>query len=300
MKAPSAFFREALFAAGLQPPGVIEPGLMHRFPGKGKSPNNRAGWCVLFDDGQGGCFGDWSSGLSEVWQARRDRQISHAERNDFRQQVQKAREQAEINKRAQQAEAAQRAKSLWDAATPAPTNHPYLIKKRVRPYAAKLYKNALLLPIADLTGKLTSLQFIGPDGSKRLLRGGRKAGCFISVSGDTSHFSRIVICEGWATGCTLAEDDHSALVLAALDAGNLEKVAVGARCRWPTSELVVAGDDDRLTSGNPGKSKATIAADAAGAKLALPQWPKGAPAELTDFNDLAVWSAKQVLQGGVA
>ena len=52
--------------------------------------------------------------------------------------------------------------------------------------------------------------------------------------------SRLIICEGWATGCTLAEDKSDALVLAAIDAGNLKPVAIAARCRWPLEELVIA------------------------------------------------------------
>lgn len=87
----------------------------------------------------------------------------------------------------------------------------------------------------------------------------------------------------------MAEHEPAALVLAAIDAGNLESVAVSARCHWPSAEIIIAGDDDRLTPGNPGATKAKAAAIAADALLALPQWPENAPAELTDFNDLALW-----------
>jgi putative DNA primase/helicase len=137
--------------------------------------------------------------------------------------------------------------------------------------------------------ELTSLQFIAPNGAKRLLGGGRKQGCFIAVSGDEDAVHRIVICEGWATGCTLAENDPDALVLSAIDAGNLKPVAVAARRRWPSAELIIAGDDDRQTPGNPGATKAHEAAIAADGLLALPQWPENAPEHLTDFNDLNLW-----------
>jgi len=40
---------------------------------------------------------------------------------------------------------------------------------------------------------------------------------------------------------------------------------------------VIAGDDDRLTAGNPGGTKAKAAAIASGALLALPQWPGMCP-----------------------
>lgn len=144
----------------------------------------------------------------------------------------------------------------------------------------------------DFSDRLTSLQFIAADGGKLLLSGGRKRGCFIPVAGDMADPTRVIICEGWATGCTLAEDEPAALALAAVDAGNLEPVALAARRRWPSAELVIAGDDDRLTAGNPGATKAKAAAIiASGALLALPQWPEDAPDHLTDFNDLAVWLA---------
>ncbi len=284
-------FCEAIRAAGLEPPDVIEPGKIHRFPGYGKGSSNRAGWCLLFDDRRGGCFDDWSSGIEQTWQAKRGKPYSRAERAAFARRLKEARRQAETVRYARQADAANRAAAIWNAATPAPRNHPYLIRKRIRPHGARFHKGALTLPVMDFTGRLTSLQFIAADGGKRLLTGGRKQGCYIPVAGDMANPSRIIICEGWATGCTLAENEPIALVLAAIDAGNLEPVASAARHRWPTGELVIAGDDDRLTDGNPGATKAKAAAIASGALLALPQWPEDAPKHLTDFNDLAVWLA---------
>jgi putative DNA primase/helicase len=293
-------FRDAIRAAGLEPPDTIEQGKLHRFPGNGKRPSNRAGWCLLFDDGLGGCFGDWSTGFSETWQAKRDKPYSQAERAAFARRVEEAKRQAEVERHVRQADAAKRAIAIWNAATPAPGNHPYLIRKRIQPHDARIHKGALTLQVMDFTGRLTSLQFIAADGGKLLLSGGRKRGCFIPVAGDMTNPARVIICEGWATGCTLAEDESAALVLAAIDAGNLEPVALSARRRWPTAELVIAGDDDRLTAGNPGATKAKAAAIASDALLALPQWPEDAPEHLTDFNDLAVWLAQQTEQGGGA
>lgn len=284
-------FRDAIRASGLEPPDVLEAGMLYRFPGAGKRPGNRAGWCKLFEDGQGGCYGDWSSGLSETWQAKREKHYSRSESDAFARRADAATQQAEAERRARQAEAEIRAIAIWNAATAAPNNHPYLIRKRIQPHGAKIHKGALTLPVMDFTGKLTSLQFIAADGSKRLLSGGRKKGCFIPVAGDYANPARVIITEGWATGCTLAGDEPSDLVVAAIDGGNLESVALATRHRWPIIELVIAGDDDRLTAGNPGAVKAKAAAIASDALLALPQWPDDAPEHLTDFNDLAVWLA---------
>lgn len=284
-------FRDAIRAAGLEPPDAIGPGKLHRFPGNGKRPSNRAGWCLLFDDGLGGCFGDWSSGFTENWQAKRNKPYSQAERVVFARRVEAAKKQAEMQRCVRQADAANRAAAIWNAATSAPGDHPYLIRKRIQPHGARIHKGALVLPVMNFSDRLTSLQFIAADGGKLLLSGGRKRGCFIPVAGDMKDPARVIICEGWATGCTLAEDELASLVLAAVDAGNLESVALAARRRWPSAELVIAGDDDRLTVGNPGATKAQATAIASGALLALPRWPENAPDHLTDFNDLAVWFA---------
>ncbi|TNF09944.1 MAG: topoisomerase [Vibrionaceae bacterium] len=284
-------FRDAMRGAGLEPPDAIEPGKLHRFPGNGKRPSNRAGWCLLFDEGFGGCFGDWSTGFTESWQAERRKPYSQAERSAFARRVEAAKNQAKIEHYTRQANAADRAVVIWNASILAPASHPYLIRKRIQPHGARIHKGALMLPILDFSGRLTSLQFIAADGGKLLFSGGRKRGCFIPVAGDMTDSSRVIICEGWATGCTLAENEPTSLILAAIDAGNLEPVAIAAHHRWPSAELVIAGDDDRLTAGNPGATKATAAAIASGALLALPQWPEKAPKHLTDFNDLTVWLA---------
>lgn len=290
-----AAFREVIQASGLEPPDVIGLDKVHRFPGIGKRNGNTAGWCILLADGLGGCFGDWSSDCSEHWQARRDRPFTLKERAAFERRIVKAKAQVKAERDVAQSKAAHKAAVIWSAASPAPDNHPYLARKRIKGHGATLYKGALVLPVTDFTGNLTSLQFIKPDGSKRLLSGGRKRGCFIRVAGDLQGASKVIICEGWATGCTLAEDDPSALVLAAIDADNLKAVAVTARGRWPDVEIIIAGDDDRQTPGNPGATKARAAAVAARALLALPQWPDGCPEHLSDYNDLASW-----LTGGLA
>ena len=284
-------FRDAIRSTGLEPPDAIEPGTLHRFPGAGKGPSNRAGWCLLFDDGLGGCYGDWSSGLSRTWFSRQGWPDSPQAQAALSRQIQAARLQAERSRRVRHAEAAHRARRIWDAAPAAPRHHAYLVAKGVESHNARLYHGCLVLPVTGFEGTISSLQFIAPDGRKRLLSGGRKRGCFIAVAGDEEQARRVIICEGWATGCTLAEDDPAALVLAAIDAGNLEPVAVAARRRWPSAEIVVAGDDDRCTPGNPGATKAKAAAVASDALLALPQWPADAPESLTDFNDLARWLA---------
>ena len=292
----SIHFSEAILAIGLEPPETIIPGQLHRFPGYGKSSNNRAGWCLLFDDEQAGCFGDWSTNFFDIWRIKNRQFCSKEARIAFVRRVQAEKKKATMANYHRQAVAAERAARIWRVASAISTNHPYIKRKCIRPYGAKLYQEKLVLPIMNFNDKITSVQFITGNGDKKLLAGGLKQDCYIPVDGDTINPSRIIICEGWATGCSLAEDNPDSLVLSAIDAGNLKLVALGVRAsrRWPDSQLIIAGDDDRLTTGNPGVTHAKEAAIAANALLALPQWPDDAPDYLTDFNDLAVW-----LKGGV-
>ena len=288
-------FRDAIRATGLQPSDAIKPGKFLRFPGIGKRPNNRAGWCILFDDGQGGAFGDWSSGLSESWQAKRSKPYSRAERAAYANQVKSAKQKAGRELESRQGKAAREAADIWKISPPVPADYPYIVCKKIKAHGARLHDRVLTLPILDFEFSITSLQFIYPDGGKRFLTGGRVKGCFIHVSGSVKNPSRAIICEGWATGCTLAEDEPNALILAAIDAGNLRSVATGASKRWPNTELIVAGDDDRLVPGNPGATKAREAAAASCASVAFPRWPEDAPNHLTDFNDLTCWVNREMV-----
>lgn len=282
-------FLNAIRATGLNPPAQIHAGRIHRFPGLGKAPSNRAGWCQLSEDGRFGSFGDWSSGLKETWIA--GSQIIQSP-HGYKKFIEKAREQREAareEKRKLQTKAAVLAHDIWTAASAAEQTFPYLIAKGISPHNAKIYRGTLVLPITDFSDLLTSLQFISPDGSKRLLAQGQKRGCFIPVAGHLCDHQSIVVAEGWATGCSLAEHAHGATVIAAIDAGNLTPVALGIRKRYPNARLIIAGDDDRLNPDNPGATKAKAAAIASDALLALPEWPEAAPDHLTDFNDLALF-----------
>lgn len=277
-------FRDAMSAVGLEPPNVIELGRVQRFPGVGKRHGNTAGWCKLFDDGLGGCFGDWSSGFSESWQAKRDKPFSPLERDALKRHVAQAQEHAQADREAQHATAATRAVEIWNAATPASGDHPYLARKGIGTYGARLHNGALLIPVRD-GGDLHSLQFIGPDGDKRFLAGGRVAGCYYSI-GSAQGAAALCIAEGFATGATI----HQATghpVAVTFNAGNLKAVAQAMRERFPSLPLIVCADDDVNTEGNPGLTKATEAARSMGGLLAVPDFGPERPAGATDLNDMA-------------
>jgi putative DNA primase/helicase len=181
------------------------------------------------------------------------------------------------------AKAADRARAIWDAASPAPADNPYLARKGIQPHGLRVHDGALVVPVrAD--GDLVSLQFIQPDGAKKFLRGGRTAGGYAAI-GRTEGARALVIAEGYATGTSIHETTGHPVAVA-FHAGNLRAVAERLRSKFPDLPLIVAADDDNNTPGNPGLSKATEAARAVGGLLAVPDFGPDRPDGVTDFNDL--------------
>ena len=108
-------FRDAMRSAGLIPPDMIEPGKFHRFPGEGKRKGNAAAWCKLFPDGIGGIYGDYSTGLSADWQAKRDKPYTQVECDAFKRYAAEAKAQGEAERKAKQTKAASKAATIWEA-----------------------------------------------------------------------------------------------------------------------------------------------------------------------------------------
>ena len=145
----------------------------------------------------------------------------------------------------------------------------------------RIHEDALVVPMRD-GAELHSLQFIAGDGGKKFLTGGRVRGCYFSIGEPDG-----VLClvEGVATGLSVHEATGCA-VAAAFDAGNLAAVAKALHKKHPDLRLIVCADDDYLTAGNPGISKATEAALSNGALLAVPDFGVDRPEKASDFNDL--------------
>ncbi|EZI29602.1 toprim domain-containing protein [Pseudomonas extremaustralis] len=279
-------FRDALQASYGQLDWLPVPdGAIHRFRVPEDKPGTLNGWYVLYLDGiASGAFGSWKSGSASTWCSREP--VDAREAAQIRERVDQARHQRKAEQLQRQQKASELADRWWRNARRANPDHPYLVAKSVRPHGLRQRGSDLLIPLY-LDGRLINLQRIAPDGAKRFLPGGRVKGTY-SPLGIIEPGSVLCICEGWATAASLHQ--HGGYVVAAaMNAGNLIPAAMGLRARYPGQPIVIAGDDDRLTDGNPGRSAANAAAAAVGGQVAFPEWPEGAPDDLTDFNDLANW-----------
>ncbi|QHQ52048.1 DUF927 domain-containing protein [Aeromonas media] len=124
---------------------------------------------------------------------------------------------------------------------------------------------SLVIPLTNEAGELVNVQLIGHDGSKRYLAGGQKAGAYHRIEGG----ELVAVVEGYATGLTVYLAT-GATVYCAMDAGNLLAVTTIARRQHPEARILLCGDNDAHTQGNPGKTKAEQAAAAIGGLVSLP------------------------------
>jgi putative DNA primase/helicase len=173
------------------------------------------------------------------------------------------------------------------------TAHAYLASKGIQACGVRIdASGSLLVPMRDAAGTLHSLQTITAGGDKRFLFGGRVKGCYHSLGKPEG---LIIVCEGYATGASLYEATGHAVAVA-FNAGNLEAVASALRAKFPALKIIIAADDDHRTDGNPGITKATAAATAVGALLAVPMFGADRPNEASDFNDLHRLAGAEAVQ----
>lgn len=282
-------FREAMLNAGLAPPAIITPGMLHRFPSKGKTPRNKAGWCKLFDDLRGGVFGDYSSGFKGHWQADGWEKLSSKEQEAFYQRCETERKQRDIEQQQRYEASTVRAKEILTIATDETSTHPYAILKKVSlgsrikrgTWLQRGWDDALLVPLYDKEQKLCTIEAINTDGKKDFLKDGQKKGCFHPF-GKISGADRIFIGEGVATVAAVYDATNTPAV-AAMDSGNLEAVALAMRELAPTATLILLADNDiKPDSPNIGIKAATKAAKVVSGIVAIPELNN----EACDFWDL--------------
>lgn len=253
----------------------------------------------IFSDRQGGIVCNNKSGEKQTFFVNRNSGESVTQAD--REHIQREQQNREREQQAKYDKAAIKALSIWQSAAPAPANHPYLMRKQIKPHAARVgswarsvmgvdgkYKkiaidNCLLIPLYSESGELRSLQAIFPekyvelDRDKDMLPGGALAGLFWWIGAKTE---KVLIAEGFATGATLHEDTGYRVYIA-FTANNLLTVGRIVRGKLPDAEIVFCADNDK-SKGNPGLTKATEAAELVDGAVAVPP-------NFGDFNDHAIF-----------
>ena len=208
--------------------------------------------------------------------------LPHEEKTRYRIDAEAQKQQREAEQAKVQAKCQDKSKAIWAQAKPAPEDHPYLLKKNVKPNNLKIYKGSLVAQLSDIEGTIHGLQFINDNGDKKFLTGTAKKGHYFPVGGKPG--AVLNLAEGYATAATILEATGEPVVVC-FDAGNIKPVAKALRVKFPNLKIVICADNDSHTKGNPGLTKAMEAAKVSNCLLAAPEFPDGVAG--SDFNDLA-------------
>ncbi|WP_195831381.1 primase-helicase zinc-binding domain-containing protein, partial [Yersinia enterocolitica] len=152
----------------------------------------------------------------------------------------------------------------------------YLINKGLSGHKLPILPDgSLLLILQNMAGDSTGAQIIRPDGTKKLIAGSRKKGAFIPLKPLPEQAETVVLAEGYATAQSLALLLPAAVIIAAIDAGNLLPVAQTCRTRWPAAKIIIAADNDVNPQGaaNTGQLAAEKVASVVDGWVTLPPTP---------------------------
>jgi phage/plasmid primase-like uncharacterized protein len=276
-------FRQEIEKAGLTPPAlIIADGTLHRFASNGDRADD-SGWYTYFpDEPPAGVFGCFRNNVKQTWSGKTDSTLTPAERDRQRRRLDEARRQREQDEQLRHAEAAKRARTIWDQAAPAPEDHPYLTRKSIQPHGLRVDdENRLIVPVT-IDGTLRSLQFIDANGGKRFLPGGKVRGGIFTL-GEVTKGSTVLLGEGFATAASLYEASALPTVMA-FSANNLHPVAEQLSRQYRAHRILVCGDNDIRGDGQPntGLDAATAAANAIGGGLVMPNLD----GQKCDWNDV--------------
>jgi len=264
---------------GFAPPPPIDDGKIHRFRGPDEKSGGKSAWYWYI--GTVGKVGDWRVSDTAIltWYDK-DRIIDRARRTGV------SRHKEAVERYAAtaglQAKAAGDALGMWTAAWEG--THPYLEAKNILGIGTRVLKNRLLIPMFNSKRELVNLQRIYPDGFKMFLSGGEVKGMWHQIAG----CAPLYVCEGYATGATIAACTHSTVVCA-LTASNLMAVAIAFRHSKP----IIAADNDYRTIikgqySNPGLKAGMRVSEELGLRMVWPVFnsPDALFETCTDFNDL--------------
>ncbi len=279
-------FKQAQFDVGIgTDESIYADGIMRPYTALNDKPNSKKCWYVLYKNNgfYVGVFGDHRVEGYHKWHSRFSKPLSPYEHYQISQHIQRARQVYKQQQNKRRARARIFAEIVWNKSIDA-TRHAYLSHKRVKPYGVKLSGDRLVIPLRDVSGVLHSLQFINPNGSKILLTGGAKRGCFHLLGIQPKQV--LFMAEGYSTAATIFEATKLPTIMA-VDAHNLLPVAKELRLALPQCRFIFTADDDyKLDSKiNTGISAAIKAAKAVGGDVIIPHYQDGIRRK-ADFNDV--------------
>jgi putative DNA primase/helicase len=298
MNDPIVEFIDYLRSLGIgphDPAEIISDDKRRRYRLEDDKPKTRNGSYQLMQEPDGFAVGwarSFKQGVTHNWHIKTNRKADQAQRDEWKRRSAEAKK-ARDEKTAEEAKsAAEKAGRIWAKAETTGLTGYMTTKGLEKLNGARVWRDMVVVPMR-INSKITGLQFISADGSKRFLTGSQKDGAYHAMADKGEPLDRIVIAEGYATAAAV----RAALglpVIVAFDAGNLKSVAKAIHKKNPKVEIIFAADDDQWTAKpdgtpyNPGIEHAQQAAVAiGGGRVVAPEVPADDPGRRTDWDDIA-------------
>lgn len=143
-------------------------------------------------------------------------------------------------------------------------------KDRERYSIRYVKRGTFLIPLRDSDGVIYNAQLIYESGKKSFFREAPKQGLFHMI-GEPLPDVPLAIAEGYATGASISKVMGWPCAIA-FDVYNLKPVAEKLVSKYAYSPLLICGDDDVNTKGNPGRTIATKLAEKLKCRVAFPRF----------------------------
>jgi putative DNA primase/helicase len=233
-----------------------------------------------------GWIRNFKTGNTHAFISTNNRKMSAEEKKAYYAKIEetkrKQKEESDLLKK----EAAQKAATIWLSAQKEGVTD-YLTRKKCELNNTRISRGSVVVPIY-INNKMTSLQFIRPDGSKRFVANGELIGGYYPLATPEEDKSVIVITEGFATADSIRRSTGFPVVVA-FNANNLIAVTKIIKDKYPQAKIFIAADNDAYTTimgkhVNVGHEKAVQAAGKTGGAFVV--MPKILNDKNTDFNDV--------------
>ena len=252
---------------------LICNGKINRCHATGRSKDKSAWYCMHANgDDVNGVYGDYS----------KDTRVVVKSDQEYVPQTREQRQEIDHERAVLEEAAAQKARWMWSKLCPTGSSE-YAKRKGIISYGARFSKQtgSMAVPLLNCQGVIIGLQFIYPDGRKSFYpKGIGKKGSYFELRGSEEV---ILIAEGYATACTLREATPYTVIVA-FDAYNLLPVANVMSHAFPSSKIVICGDNDAI-----GVKYAKKAAEAVAATWIVPEQ------EGKDWNDVGLKETRRQL-----
>ena len=278
---------------------IMLDGELHRFRLRDDKPSEKSGAIIIHTDGwPAGYVQDWRRGLQEYWKydtsGLDNEQRKYFNSEEYKKKCEEQERKAREKRETKQLRASDAARQLWERLDPAPTEHPYLVRKNVCSIAfigdteALRYNpntKCLAVPLRDADGRFISIQWIPEEGHKMFYTDaglGNSFWCIWFHNVDKAYKGIILLGEGFATMAKVFELTGKPCV-AAMSCYRLEAVAKILREKFPDAKIIITADNDHQTEQKHGNNPGLLYAKAV-RKTTLFKKPLADGLIFPDFN----------------